>query len=100
MTVSNLIKLDSLIQIIQQKTAKFRGLRLRQNVGANILGSDGVGFFLFVVFALIVAADRHGKAEPDQKTQQSQNGAYDEVEVLLALLQRMKLPAQENANPR
>jgi hypothetical protein len=54
-----------------------------------------------VVFALIVSADGHRKAESDDEGEQCQGTGHDKIEILMRVLFQIKLPlTKEETDPR
>src|SRR4029077_18507326 len=84
--IADLVECDSLVQIFSEQSLGSSGITGRQQVKAEILGANRVGLFLFAILALIVAADCHGKAEPDDDAQQCEGGSLNYAEILAAFL--------------
>jgi hypothetical protein len=52
------------------------------------VGTDGVGSSFLKALSLIVATDRHRKAEANEERDQRQCGCLDEVEIRAVLLRK------------
>jgi len=76
------VELDSQTGVFGEKFANVCGIGGRQKVGTQKFGSDGVGFRLLEILALVIATGRHGKAEADDQAEQRQGGRKDDTEML------------------
>ncbi len=84
---------------LRSKLANPYCLRRRKQICPNILGPNRVGLRLFVDLALVVSADRHREAEPDDQAQQGERSPLHHPEVRPALFFKLRLPAHPATNP-
>jgi len=78
---TGLIEEDALIKVFAEEGTDLRGGVGGEEVGAEVLGADGVGFGLLVVFPLVVTADGHGEAEADDEAEEGEGSSEDDAEV-------------------
>ena len=86
---------NTLIEISPQQFAHTRRVRGGQQIGSYIFGSDRIGFRFLVILALVVAGDRHRKAESNDESQKRQNGGLDDIEVFPLIFANGFAPAPE-----
>src|SRR5262245_54503534 len=79
--IASNIERDALIEVAPQQVAQLRGLRGRQNIGAQIFGANRVGLSFLEILALVVAAHRHREAEANDETKEGESGSSNEVEI-------------------
>jgi hypothetical protein len=75
------VELDALVQVARQQAAHLVRIGGRQQARAQVFGADGVGLFLLVGLARVVAADGHREAEADDQAEQRERGGLDDGEV-------------------
>ena len=73
---------NTLIEVGAEQFADAGGIGGREQIGTDVLGADGIGFGLFVVLALVIAANGHGKTEADNQAEKSEGRGEDDVKVV------------------
>src|SRR5215472_1660131 len=99
MPIVRYIKQHTLVEVVLQRFTNPRCFGGGKQAGANVFRTDGVRLFRLVVFALVVAADDHRKAEANNESKQCQGSGQDNVKIrALGFFQRPQLFANEGAD--
>src|SRR5215472_6764886 len=99
MPIVRYIKQHTAVEIVLQRFTNPGCFGGGKQAGPDVFRTDGVRLFRLVVFALVVAADDHRKAEANNESKQCQGSGQDNVKIrALGFFQRPQLFANEGAD--
>ena len=76
------VKQDSLVEIAPEQRTHSRRVPGGQQIGPHVFRADRVGLRRLELPALVVTADGHRKAEPDDEAEQRERRTLHDAEVL------------------
>src|SRR5262249_15022969 len=97
--ILGVIKFDALIQVFPEQLLNSGRMGSRQHLCPEELRANRVGLRLLKIFSLVVTADRHGKTESDNQSEQRERGTLNNDQIGTSVIVRLQLLAKQETNP-